>query len=122
MIRKENGKFVVYSESGRKFGEYSTEGAAKKRLQQMEYFKHMKKQAAIPPFVLSSEASKALKAKISKSLAKSIIKNPNSKDGIGYTFKYVFGKALTPAAKKLTYKDYANKAKQVFNKLKNIRR
>jgi hypothetical protein len=48
MIKQENGKFVVYSESGRKFGTYDTETKAKKRLSQMEMFKHMKKTAAVP--------------------------------------------------------------------------
>lgn len=48
MIRMENGKYVVYSETGRKFGTYDTQEAANKRLSQMEMFKHMKKTAAGP--------------------------------------------------------------------------
>ena len=48
MIKHENGKYVVYSESGRRFGSYETEAQAKKRLTQMEMFKHMKKTAAGP--------------------------------------------------------------------------
>lgn len=43
MIRKINGKYVVLSEKGRKMGTYDTEEEAKKRLQQIEYFKHKKK-------------------------------------------------------------------------------
>ena len=48
MIKQENGKYVVYSESGRKFGTYETEAKAKRRLAQMEMFKHMKKTASEP--------------------------------------------------------------------------
>ncbi len=39
MIKKEGSKYVVYSESGRKFGEYDSRVGAVKRLQQMEYHK-----------------------------------------------------------------------------------
>lgn len=42
MIKKEHGKFVVYSESGKHFGTYDSEKEAKHRLAQMEYFKHIK--------------------------------------------------------------------------------
>jgi hypothetical protein len=42
MIKKQGEKYVVYSESGRKFGQYATKKAAQKRLKQMEMFKHMK--------------------------------------------------------------------------------
>ena len=48
MIRQEGGKYVVYSESGKRFGSYSSEKDAKRRLAQMEMFKHMKKTAAAP--------------------------------------------------------------------------
>jgi len=48
MIKQENGKFVVYSESGKKFGTYDSESKAKQRLAQMEMFKHMKKTASAP--------------------------------------------------------------------------
>lgn len=42
-IRKEGSKYVVYSETTRrKFGSYTTKKEAKKRLQQMEMFKHLK--------------------------------------------------------------------------------
>ncbi len=41
MIRKINGKYVVLSEkTGRRFGAYRTLAAAKKRLRQVEFFKH----------------------------------------------------------------------------------
>jgi len=43
MIAKEGNKYVVRSESGKHMGTYSTRGAAKKRLMQIEYFKHQKK-------------------------------------------------------------------------------
>lgn len=44
MIKKKGGKYVVLSEStGRSFGTYKTLKEAKKRLQQMEMFKHLKK-------------------------------------------------------------------------------
>lgn len=43
MIRKIKGTYVVLSEStGRRFGTYRTLAAAKKRLRQMEFFKHLK--------------------------------------------------------------------------------
>jgi hypothetical protein len=42
MIRKVGGKYVVLSESGRRFGTYATRAAAEKRLRQIEMFKHMK--------------------------------------------------------------------------------
>lgn len=41
MIRKVGGKYVVFSETGRRFGTYASRAAAKKRLQQMEMFKHL---------------------------------------------------------------------------------
>lgn len=41
-IRKQGGKFCVYSESGKKLGEYATRAEAEKRLRQIEYFKHKK--------------------------------------------------------------------------------
>lgn len=45
MIRKEKNKnlYTVYSESGKRMGTYKTKKEAKKRLQQIEYFKHKKK-------------------------------------------------------------------------------
>ncbi|MGD0976742.1 MAG: hypothetical protein ABR875_00375 [Minisyncoccia bacterium] len=43
MIRKIKNKYVVLSEnSGRKFGSYRTLKEAKKRLRQVEFFKHRK--------------------------------------------------------------------------------
>jgi hypothetical protein len=42
VIRKVGGKYVVLSESGRRFGTYATRAAAEKRLRQIEMFKHMK--------------------------------------------------------------------------------
>jgi len=44
MIKRHKGKYVVLSESGeRKFGTYKTLKEAKKRLQQVEFFKYAKK-------------------------------------------------------------------------------
>ena len=44
MIKKIKGKYVVLSETtGRKFGTYTSLKMAKKRLQQIEFFKRMKK-------------------------------------------------------------------------------
>lgn len=44
MIVRRQGKYVVLSHDGkRKFGTYDTKDEAKKRLQQMEMFKHLKK-------------------------------------------------------------------------------
>ncbi|MBI4132400.1 MAG: hypothetical protein HY474_02090 [Candidatus Sungbacteria bacterium] len=43
MIKKEKGKYVVRSEStGRSFGSYKTLTEAKRRLLQVEFFKHAK--------------------------------------------------------------------------------
>ena len=42
MIRKQGSKYIVVAESGRHMGEYKTKKEAKKRLQQIEFFKHMK--------------------------------------------------------------------------------
>ncbi|MFH1171858.1 MAG: hypothetical protein V1778_04975 [bacterium] len=44
MIKKLNNKYIVLSETtGRKFGTYKTLAEAKKRLKQIEFFKHVKK-------------------------------------------------------------------------------
>ncbi|MBI4137671.1 MAG: hypothetical protein HY472_00270 [Candidatus Sungbacteria bacterium] len=44
MIRKIKGTYVVLSEkTGRAFGTYRTLAEAKKRLRQVEFFKHIKK-------------------------------------------------------------------------------
>lgn len=40
MIKKVKGKYVVYSEKGKRFGTYFSLAAARKRLRQMEMFKH----------------------------------------------------------------------------------
>lgn len=43
MIKKIKGKYVVMSKrTGRKFGTYNTKKEAVKRLQQIEFFKHLK--------------------------------------------------------------------------------
>ncbi len=48
MIKKIKGKYVVLSEStGRKFGTYNTKAEAEKRLRQVEFFKHLKKNPAL---------------------------------------------------------------------------
>ena len=45
MIVKRAGKYVVVSETtGRRFGTYGTLAEAEKRLRQIEYFKHLKKE------------------------------------------------------------------------------
>lgn len=43
MIRKIKGSYRVVAESGRNMGTYRTLEGAKKRLRQIEYFKHAKK-------------------------------------------------------------------------------
>lgn len=43
MIKKIKNGYQVQSEKGRNMGMYKTEEEAKKRLQQIEYFKHKKK-------------------------------------------------------------------------------
>ena len=42
MIRKIKGGYRVVAESGRNMGTYRSLAAAKKRLRQIEYFKHQK--------------------------------------------------------------------------------
>jgi hypothetical protein len=43
MIKKIGRKYVVLSEkTGRSFGTYTTKAEAKKRLRQIEFFKHLK--------------------------------------------------------------------------------
>jgi hypothetical protein len=42
-IEKEGNQYAVKSESGKNLGKYKSEGAAKKRLEQVEYFKHKDK-------------------------------------------------------------------------------
>ena len=41
MIKKIGSKYVIVAESGQKMGTYSTKKEAKKRLQQVEFFKHL---------------------------------------------------------------------------------
>ncbi len=43
MIRKTSSGYQVLSEKGRNMGKYKTLKDAKKRLRQIEYFKHVKK-------------------------------------------------------------------------------
>lgn len=43
MIKKVKDGYQVVSEKGRNMGMYKTEEEARKRLQQIEYFKHKKK-------------------------------------------------------------------------------
>lgn len=44
MIKRIKGKYTVLSETtGRSFGTYHTKAEAKKRLRQIEMFKHLKK-------------------------------------------------------------------------------
>ena len=42
MIKKVKGRYRVISEKGRNMGTYKTLAEAKRRLQQIEYFKHKK--------------------------------------------------------------------------------
>ena len=42
MIKKIGSKYLVMAESGRKMGTYKTKKEAVKRLQQIEFFKHLK--------------------------------------------------------------------------------
>lgn len=42
MIKKKGNKYQVTSESGKNLGEYDSLEEAKKRLKQVEYFKHLK--------------------------------------------------------------------------------
>jgi len=43
MIKKIGSKYVVIAESRRKMGTYNSKKEAKKRLGQIEFFKHLKK-------------------------------------------------------------------------------
>jgi hypothetical protein len=42
IVRKENGKYVLYSHKGKKLGEADTLEEIKKREAQVQMFKHMK--------------------------------------------------------------------------------
>lgn len=42
MIKKEGNKYVVRSQDGKNLGKYKTREEAKKRLREVEYFKHKK--------------------------------------------------------------------------------
>lgn len=42
MIKRVKGGYRVVAESGRNMGTYKSEEEAKKRLRQIEYFKHVK--------------------------------------------------------------------------------
>ena len=42
MIKKVGSKYLVVAESGRHMGEYKTKTEAKRRLAQIEFFKHLK--------------------------------------------------------------------------------
>jgi len=46
MVKKVGSKWVVSSETGKYLGTYDTESEAKRRLQQIEYFKTLKDQAS----------------------------------------------------------------------------
>lgn len=59
-ITEENGMYVVHAESGRVFGRYKDIKDAKKRLAQMEYFKHLKKTAARAPGLKNFFASEPM--------------------------------------------------------------
>lgn len=50
-IREENGKWCVYSEAGKRLGEYASKGEAEKRLEQIEYFKHEDKGRSLPTLI-----------------------------------------------------------------------
>jgi hypothetical protein len=42
VIRRVGDKYVIYSEDGKRLGEYDTKAEAVKRLQQIEYWKNRK--------------------------------------------------------------------------------
>lgn len=43
MIVKQGLKYIIKSKEGKTLGEFSSEADAKKRLRQIEYFKHISK-------------------------------------------------------------------------------
>lgn len=43
IIRKEGGKYILYSHKGKKLGTFSSEEEAKKREKQINYFKYLDK-------------------------------------------------------------------------------
>ena len=47
MIKKHGSKYLVVAESGRHMGEYKTKTEAKKRLQQIEFFKRLKSSSGL---------------------------------------------------------------------------
>lgn len=59
-IKKEGDKHCVKSHSGKNLGCYESAGGAKKRLKQVEYFKHMKAEDYYGPNTGGMGPSKAL--------------------------------------------------------------
>lgn len=59
-IRKQGDKHCVKSHSGKNLGCYDTAGGAKKRLKQVEYFKHLKADTYYGPNTGGMGPSKAL--------------------------------------------------------------
>jgi hypothetical protein len=68
-IRQEGGKWVIYSKEGKKLGEFDSEDAAKKRLQQIEYFKHKDREQAEPAPEHDRMDNKELEAAVAAAVA-----------------------------------------------------
>lgn len=58
MIRKEGSKYTVKSEAGKPMGSYDSKGEAKKRLGQIEYFKHRGGKGGLAVWAQRNKASK----------------------------------------------------------------
>lgn len=51
IVRLSNGKYRIYSHNGKNLGTYTSYGSAKKRLAEVEMFKHMDKQKRTSAFI-----------------------------------------------------------------------
>jgi nicotinic acid mononucleotide adenylyltransferase len=72
-IKHEDGKYVIYSKDGsKKLGEYDTETEAKKRLGQIEYFKHAKEETQIDERSPWGDVKVAFNKKFNKNYEKAL--------------------------------------------------
>ncbi len=112
-IRKlKNGKFRVVSRTGKNLGTYTSKEAAKKRLRQVEYFKHLKKSASENKLDLSKIEKftySAIMRKINQQLGKDACLN------FAKVYKKIFDKNLMQKEKELEDKTLS-RTLGIFNK------
>lgn len=92
-IRKlPNGKYRVFSEKGKNLGTYDSHSEAKKRLQQIEMFKHMKNKKASSNIIDLSHLDDISYSSVSRELKKS---NPEALLYFLYAYKKYFDKLVS---------------------------